>query len=142
MEYIKIRLGNVLEQKMRRSGDTEDTMFHHTFNPMFSFSERLWKPHMDIFETPEDIIILAEIAGVDSRNIEIEVCDRAVRISGKRAESPPVPNATYRLAEIQNGSFERILKLPRAIDTERVTAEYANGFLKIHLKKTNHPQSV
>lgn len=135
MDYIKIRFGNVLEQDNARTNDSDDTMFHHTFNPMFSFSERLWKPHMDIFETPDEIIILAEVAGVTPGDFEIEVCEKAVKISGKRAEAPPVPNATYRLVEIQNGSFERILKLPRTINTEKVSADYTNGFLKINLAK-------
>ena len=90
---------------------------------------------MDLFETPDEFIIRAEVAGVDPKDLDIEVSGNALRISGKRAEVPSIPGATYRLVEIQNGSFERVLKLPRTVDTAKVTAEYAHGFLKINLVK-------
>lgn len=135
MNDIKIRCAHVLEENHALASDTDETLFHHSFNPLFSFSERLWKPHMDIFETPDEIIILAEVAGVNPEDLDIEVSDKALKISGKRTELPPIPGSTYRLVEIQNGSFERLLKLPRTIKTDKVTADYTNGFLKINLVK-------
>jgi HSP20 family protein len=104
-------------------------------NPMFTLSERTWKPPMDIYETPEEIIILAEIAGVDKENLEVEINRKAVKIYGQRTEMPRMKNATYRLAEIQYGHFERILFLPAPIDTEKVSSSYSNGFLQIRLTK-------
>ena len=79
---------------------------------MFLSSERSWSPQMDIYETPEEIIVLAEIAGVDKDDLEVEINTKAVRISGCRSELPRTGNATFRLAEIQYGPFERILFLP------------------------------
>jgi HSP20 family protein len=90
---------------------------------------------MDIYETPEDIYILAEIAGVNKEDMELEINSKAIRIYGKRCEMPRMENATYRLAEIQYGKFERILYLPAPIDTDKVTATYLDGFLKIRLIK-------
>jgi HSP20 family protein len=90
---------------------------------------------MDIYETPEEIIIQAEIAGVDKENLEVEISSKAIRIYGKRNEIPLIDHATYRLAEIQYGKFERILFLPTPIDTEVVTSSYSNGFLRIRLSK-------
>ena len=52
-----------------------------------------------------------------------------------RQEIPAVPNATYRLAEIQYGGFERILYLPAPIDPEIISSTYADGFLQIRLAK-------
>jgi HSP20 family protein len=102
---------------------------------MFSLSERVWKPQMDIYETPLEVIILAEIAGVDKENLEVEISSRAIRIKGNREEIPRVENTTYRLAEIQYGAFERILYLPALIDTDKVSASYLNGFLQIRLAR-------
>jgi HSP20 family protein len=104
-------------------------------NPMFTLSERTWKPPMDIYETPEEIIILAEIAGVDKENLEVEINSKAVKIYGRRTEMPRMKNANYRLAEIQYGHFERVLFLPAPIDTEKVSSSYSNGFLQIRLTK-------
>ncbi|MDY0376840.1 MAG: Hsp20/alpha crystallin family protein, partial [Desulfobacterales bacterium] len=62
MNCIKIRFGNDFERLGTKLSIEE--MFR-AMNPMFTLSERTWKPPMDIYETPEEIIILAEIAGVD-----------------------------------------------------------------------------
>ncbi|MBW2590259.1 MAG: Hsp20/alpha crystallin family protein [Deltaproteobacteria bacterium] len=136
MDYIKIRFGNDFDQLTSRFDKTFEEMFRQRpMSPMFTSSERTWSPQMDIYETPEEIIIQAEIAGVDKENLEVEINSKAVRIYGKRSEIPLVENATYRLAEIQYGKFERILFLPTPVDTELVTSSYSNGFLKIRLSK-------
>jgi HSP20 family protein len=136
MDYIKIRFGNGFDQLTSRLDKTFEEMFRpRPVSPMFRSSERTWNPQMDIYETPNEIIIQAEIAGVDKENLEVEINSKAVRIYGKRSEIPLVKNATYRLAEIQYGKFERILFLPTPVDTELVTSSYSNGFLRIRLSK-------
>jgi HSP20 family protein len=75
------------------------------------------------------------VAGVEKENIEIEINRKAIKLSGSRAEMVCPENGTYRLAEIQYGCFERMLILPTPIDTEKVSASYANGFLHIRLIK-------
>ncbi len=136
MDYIKIRFGNDFDQLSSKLERTFEEMFRpRPVSPMFTSSERTWNPQMDIYETTDEIIIQAEIAGVDKENLEVEINSKAVRIYGKRSEIPLEENATYRLAEIQYGKFERILFLPTPIDTEVVTSSFSNGFLKIRLTK-------
>lgn len=133
MEHIEIRFGSNLG-----TYDTDEKSFQDMFqsvNPMFCFSKRIWRPQMDIFETRNEIIIQAEIAGVCRENMIIEISNKAVKISGVRKSSQPDPTATYRLAEIQFGRFERVLYLPNVIDMEKVYASYANGFLELKLGK-------
>jgi len=134
MDYIKIRFGNDFGKSDSRFDKNIEDMFR-SMSPMFSLSERVWKPQMDIYETPQEVIVLAEIAGVDKDNLEVEISSRAIRISGNREEIPRVENTTYRLAEIQYGTFERILYLPALIDTDKVSASYLNGFLQIRLAR-------
>ncbi len=104
-------------------------------NPTFSLNERTWYPQIDIYETEEEIIVRAEVAGVDIENLAVEVSHRAIKLTGKRSELPRIDNATYRLAEIQYGSFERVLYLPVPIDTEIVSTSYTNGFLEVRMVK-------
>ncbi len=108
MDYIKIRFGNDFGTSDSRFDKTIEDMFR-SMSPMFSLSERAWKPQMDIYETPQEITILAEVAGVDKENLEVEISSRAIRIRGNREEMARDENTTYRLAEIQYGTFERIL---------------------------------
>lgn len=133
-DFIKIRFTNDFGQIASRLEKTVETIFKSA-RPMFADAERAWKPQMDIYETPEEIIILAEIAGVEKENLDVEISSKAVRIYGKRTEMPRMGNARFMLAEIQYGKFERILFLPTPIDPEIVSASYVNGFLKIRLAK-------
>jgi len=134
MEFIKIRFANDFDGVGTKFEKTIAEMFQ-TMNPMFSFAKNSWKPQLDIYETPDTILITAEIAGVDKEDLELEINSRAIRIAGKRGPAPVAENGRYRLAEIQYGSFERLLRLNVPIDTENVTATYKKGLLQIHLKK-------
>jgi HSP20 family protein len=134
MDYIKIRFGDNFDELGSKIEKTIEDMFR-SMNPVFSLSECTWKPQMDIYEIPGEIIIIAEIAGVNKENLEVEISSKAVKIYGHRIELARVENTRYRLAEIQYGKFERILFLPAPIDTDKVTASYLNGFLQIRLAK-------
>lgn len=142
MDIIKIRFSSDLGESGSEFEKNIKEMFH-SISPMFTFSEHPWKPMMDIYETPDEIFILAEMAGVDKKDLELEINTKAVKIYGNRGGIPPVANARYCLAEIQHGPFDRILFLPSPIDTERVTATYTNGLLKIRMaKQQNTTQSI
>lgn len=134
MDYIKIKFTDDSEQLGSRLEKTLDSMFQ-SLGPGFTLSQHAWKPLMDIYETPEEIIVLADIAGVDKENLELEISSKAVRVYGRRSEEWRTHNATYRLAEIQYGKFERTLYLPAPIDPEVVSASYSGGFLKVRLAK-------
>ncbi len=115
MDYIKIRFGEDFDQLSSDLERTVEGMFR-SMSPMFSLSERNWIPQMDMFETPDEIVVRAEVAGVDKENLEVEISSKALKIYGSRSERPCVENSTYRLAEIQYGKFERILYLPSPIN--------------------------
>ncbi len=140
MEFIKIRFTNDFDRMGSKFEKTIAEMFH-TMNPMISFAKSSWKPPIDIFETPDSILITAEIAGVEKEDLELEINSRAIRISGRRIPMPSADNGRYRLAEIQYGVFERIMHLPVMIDPEKVTASYKKGLLQINLTKLTHETS-
>ncbi len=133
MKHIEIRFGDNLERHAAEEKSFEE-MFQ-AVNPMFCFSKRIWKPQMDIFETRTNIIIQAAISGVKKEDIIIEVSNKAVKITGVRKSHHPERTATYRLAEIQFGQFERVLYLPSVIDVSKVSALFSDGFLELSLEK-------
>ena len=136
MDYVKIRFGNDFERIASKIEGTIDGIFRsRPANPMFSSCEYSWSPQMDIYESAQEIIIRAELAGVDQDHLDVEISSKAVKICGIRKEMTRDPDGAYRLAESQYGRFERILFLPAPIDTEVVTSSYANGFLQIRLAK-------
>lgn len=134
MDYIKIKFGRDFDQMESKFENSLDDMFR-SLKPLFDLSERRWNPQMDICETPTEIIIRAELSGVEKDQLGVEINSKAVRIFGQRREPPPMENSTYRLAEIQYGRFERILFLPARIDTDTVSSSYADGLLELRLTK-------
>jgi HSP20 family protein len=134
MEYIKIKFGSDFDAVSSGFEKSIEDMFR-SMNPIFSMCDRAWNPQMDIYETHEEIVIRAEIAGVNKEDLEVEINSKAVRIRGKREEMSRNESATYLLAEIQYGCFERILFMPSLIDPEIVSASYSNGFLQIRIAK-------
>ena len=134
MDYIKIRFTDDFDHLDSEIEKTFEDMFR-SLSPVFRLAERKWIPQMDIYETPDEIIILAEIAGINKDDLELRISSKAVRIYGRRGGFPRIEKATYRLAEIQYGRFERILYLPSPIDPEVVSASYSNGFLQVRLAK-------
>ncbi len=146
MDYIKIRLRGDLDKLLPGIDKTLDEMLQ-PMSPMFSLSKQTFKPLMDIYETTEEIIVLAAVAGVDKEEIELDVNTRAIRISGYRAPAFEDKNSRYCLAEMQLGQFERMLILPSPINTGEVSATYSNGLLqvrmtKLHIDKTRRIQIV
>jgi HSP20 family protein len=139
MELIKIRFGEGSDVSQNAAEKSLVDMFRAT-RPLFNCSDCPWSPPMDIIETPEDIHILAEIAGVEREDLAVEITGRTVKISGRRPSIAAGAGTTYRLAEIHYGGFERTLYLPRQIDSERVSASYSNGLLQIRLAKQSHEQ--
>jgi len=134
MEYIKIRFGDDWDRLDSGFERTLDSIFR-SVNPMFADCDQPWNPQMDVYETPEAFFITAEIAGVDKKDLDVEINNKAVKISGRRLPLPRAAEASFRLAEIQYGDFERVIYLPTTIDPEVAAATYTNGFLQLRLTK-------
>jgi len=134
MDTIKIRFADDIEASASGLERTAEDMLRG-LSPVFNLTERCWKPQMDMNETAEQIIIAAEVAGVDKEDLEVEISSRALRIRARRNPRCGNPDAIYRLAEIQYGNFERVLFFPAPVDPEIVSASYTNGVLEIRLVK-------
>ncbi|HOO40062.1 MAG TPA: Hsp20/alpha crystallin family protein [Syntrophales bacterium] len=134
MNRIKINYlinDNTLEMQFKK---TFEEIFHVNC-PSCSLYQKTWRPPVDIFETPHDIVVIVDLAGTRSENIHVELNTRNLRIYGTRQERHLGTHPRYHLAEISYGSFERTLPLPCAVDKETVHATYREGLLKIRATK-------
>ena len=134
MDYIKIRFMENPESAESEFRRTLDEMLR-VANPRFTLSHHRWRPQVDIRERADEVIVVAEIAGVKREAIQLEVAPGSVKIFGIREDCAAAQDARYRLAEIPCGYFERILTLPALIDPDRTTALYRDGLLEIRLAK-------
>ncbi len=111
------------------------THFHGSKPPPLYFSANAWEPAADIYETPEEIIVLMELPGVPRQSIEVVIEGAALLVRGIRPEDDSCRQGSYCQMEIQRGPFERRLQLPCPIDREQAEGTYADGVLRIMLKK-------
>jgi HSP20 family protein len=120
-----------LHHQMRRLMD--DMLYQ--VSPRFFMEQRMWSPQMDILETAESFIIIAEVSGLKREDIRISVKKNLVLIAGKR-QRPSQDNAVrYLQMEIEYGSFERTFELPVIVDESRIEAHYQDGLLNVILPK-------
>ena len=87
MEYIKIRFGDDWDKLGSGFERTLDSIFR-SVNPMFADCDQPWNPQMDVYETPTEVFMIAEIAGVDKDHLDVEINNKAVKISGRRMPAP------------------------------------------------------
>jgi HSP20 family protein len=131
MNFIKIRFGNNFEEEFQKAVDE----VFHLVSPLFRQHECIWMPHVDVYESPEEIIILTDVAGLNKDDFQIELNRKKIKIAGLRKMISVVRNARYCLAEIPHGYFERNIILPQAVIVESAVASYADGILMIRVSK-------
>ena len=90
---------------------------------------------VDVYETPNEIIIQTLIAGVLPEHLSIDITRDVVSISGKREESKGIPNDSYHVRELYWGAFERIVNLPEEVEIDEAEAIERHGMLMIKLPK-------
>lgn len=104
-------------------------------NPMLMVSENGWAPHIDVYETAASFVIKVELAGVKKSDINLQMSDKKVIISGRRNDECEEAREHFHLAEISYGTFVREIDIPGDLDGENVKARFKDGFLKIIIPK-------
>lgn len=94
-----------------------------------------WSPAVDIVETENDIVLRADLPGVDPKDVDIQVENGTLTLKGERKFESDVKEDDYRRVERVYGSFLRSFALPPTVDAEKVKAEYRNGVLELKLPK-------
>jgi HSP20 family protein len=95
-----------------------------------------WTPAIDVVETDDAIVLKAELAGMKPEDINIEMQDNVLTVSGERRFEEQVKEDKFYRIERRYGSFSRSLALPPAADESKVDAKYDNGLLQITVHKT------
>lgn len=120
-----------------RSPWTEMNRLAREMDVMFggSQSSDLWAPPVDVEETPEELILTAELPGMSREAIDIELEDGVLTIQGDKKEEEKSETTQGLLYERRWGSFTRRFTLPRAVDAANITARYDNGILTVRVPK-------
>jgi HSP20 family protein len=94
-----------------------------------------WSPPVDIHETENELIVEADLPGMNENDLDIRVENNMLTIAGERKFQSEVKEDDYLRIERTYGSFNRSFGLPSAVNAEAIKAEYKNGVLTLELPK-------
>lgn len=100
-----------------------------------------WKPLVDITEDDKEYLVKAELPDVKKEDIKVCVEDSTLSITGERRSEKEEKGKKFHRIERSFGRFERSFTLPDNADATKVTSEFAEGVLKVHLPKTQATKS-
>jgi HSP20 family protein len=98
-------------------------------------------PAVDVFEEKDDIVVKAEIPGMDKDNIEVNLADHTLTIKGEKKKEEEVKEENYYRSERSYGSFFRTLELPKDVHADKVKATFKNGVLEVRMPKTEEAKA-
>lgn len=97
---------------------------------------------VDVFSTPEEIVIKSTIAGVKPEDIDISINNDMLTIRGERGQETEDKVEDYYYQECYWGGFSRSIILPVEVDADRVSASIKNGVLTVRLPKMRKTKSI
>ena len=96
-----------------------------------------WLPAMDIVETSKELVLTAELPGMELKDIDVSVEEGVLTIRGEKIEEKKEEeDKKIYLYERSYGTFQRAFALPTGADASKVNAEFAKGVLKVHIPKS------
>src|SRR3989344_1496202 len=90
---------------------------------------------VDVYQTPDEIIVESTIAGVDPDNIDVDVTSESVTVRGERKKEEKIDETDYFYQECFWGKFSRSIILPQEVDPDKAYSLIKNGILTVHLPK-------
>lgn len=91
---------------------------------------------VDVSETDKEIEVVAELPGVEEKDIDVSLADDLLTIKGEKKSESEKKEKDYHLIERSYGSYERSMRLPCEVESDKVNAEFKNGVLKVTLPKS------
>ena len=130
------RESNLISFPMHLSREVErlfDEMIHRPWG--FCRDIRGWNPSVDLYETDEAFILEADLPGVRTEDVKLEIENREIRLRGRRLLEKRHTHGTFHVMERSSGEFIRRMKLPEAFQEDAISVDFADGVLRVTLPK-------
>ena len=122
---------SMLQDRMNRLFD--DT--GRGWRPEEAAATTAWSPAVDIYETENEIMVQAELPGVERKDIVLNLENNVLTLKGERRFEKETRQENYHRIERSYGAFSRAFSIPAIVDDEKIRADYKDGILKIALPK-------
>lgn len=94
-----------------------------------------WAPAVDIYEQGSDIVLKAELPGVDPKSVDVRLENNTLTLCGERKFDDEIQRENYHRIERSYGAFSRSFTLPSTVDQNNIKADYRDGVLRVTLPK-------
>jgi HSP20 family protein len=117
--------------------DRMNRLFRESYNENQdqSLTTSSFAPAVDVYEDEHNVTLKIEVPGIEEKDIDVRIENNTLTVHGERKIEKEEKEENYRRVERQYGSFTRTFNLPATVDSEKVSANYDKGVLKISLPK-------
>ena len=118
--------------------DEVNRLFSTNFSRGFGdegIARGVWTPNVDIFENKDEIVLEAELPGMNREDFELTIENNVLTLRGERRFEKKDEGDNYHRVERAYGSFTRSFTLPQTVSGDNAAAEYKNGVLRVALRK-------
>ncbi|HEY7163230.1 MAG TPA: Hsp20/alpha crystallin family protein [Candidatus Binatia bacterium] len=98
-------------------------------------------PAVDLYEEKDEIVVKAELPGIEKDNVEVNLSDHHLTIKGEKKKEEEIKKENYYRSERSYGSFLRSLELPAEVQPDKVKANFKDGILEVRLPKTEEAKA-
>jgi HSP20 family protein len=121
-------------------------LFHRFFDDVDRFfddrpslwgRQEVWAPTLDVSENEDAIVVKAELPGMSKDDINITFSDGLLTLSGEKKEETRDEKENVHLRETHYGAFQRTIRIPVAVDHEKIDATYKDGVLRLTVPKSD-----
>jgi HSP20 family protein len=123
-----------LQERMNRLFDESFRGAHRTGEDDWALGGA-WAPAVDIYEQDGNIVLKAELPGVESKDVDIRVENNVLTLRGERKFDQEVKRDNFHRVERAYGTFSRSFTLPSVVNTEQIKADFKDGILRVVLPK-------
>jgi HSP20 family protein len=132
IRWEPVRELNTLQSEMNR---LFNTLFDAPPQNGGSTALRRWLPPMDLVETEEDFVLRADLPGLSEQDVNVELEDNVLTISGERESEHEERKEGYYRVERATGTFSRSLTLPEGVEAGAIKASFDKGVLEVRIPK-------
>ncbi|MFY9681412.1 MAG: Hsp20/alpha crystallin family protein [Candidatus Sulfotelmatobacter sp.] len=123
LSTLQDRINRAFRESYREGGQDE------------SLATSTFAPAVDVYEDEHNVTLKIEVPGIDEKDISVSLENNTLTVHGERKIEKEEKEENYRRVESQYGSFTRTFNLPPTVDSEKVSAIYDKGVLKVTLPK-------
>ncbi len=138
MPVIKISISNEIDNIRREFKEIMDELFRVPYGAITASGS--WIPAIDIYADSTFVYLVADLAGVETDNLELVLEGQFLRMSGNRKPPLKIKEKRFFQMEVEYGPFERIVRIPLPIDSEQIKARMENGLLLVRFNKKGTDQ--